>query len=316
MSALEVEVRPPWPYRLPQRGMDGVMRGGRGACTRLLQVDGEALVVTASPQSDGAVAFRAAAALSGEAPSRAALERGIERMRFALSVDEDYTDFYAQFKRDPLLGPAIRRRPWFRPRRRPWPWEALIWGVTEQLIEAERAGAIQRRIVHRWGRAVQRVDGPAQRRRTGRRGPTTAELRDVPVPDAIAALSPAQLAACDLAPKRALALIKVAREVASGRVEPADPSGDRRLRAISEIGPWTIQCLGLRGRGEPDSLPAGDLAYIKLVGVLAGLGRRATVAEVEEWFEPYAPYRGLAGAFLLADRHRAVAGVPRLSLAA
>ena len=43
------------------------------------------------------------------------------------------------------------------------------------------------------------------------------------------------------------------------------------MRRIREIGPWTLQCLGLYGRGEPDSLPAGDLGYVKLVGRLAGL---------------------------------------------
>ena len=57
-----------------------------------------------------------------------------------------------------------------------------------------------------------------------------------------------------------------------------------------------MQCLGLFGRGDLDSLPAGDLGYIKLVGRLAGLGHRATVAEVEEFYAPYAPYRGLVGA--------------------
>ena len=64
----------------------------------------------------------------------------------------------------------------------------------------------------------------------------------------------------------------------------------------SQIGPWTVQCLGLRGRGDPDSLPAGDLGFVKLVGRLGGDGRRATVEEVEEFFAPYAPFRGLAGA--------------------
>ena len=39
-------------------------------------------------------------------------------------------------------------------------------------------------------------------------------------------------------------------------------------------------------------LPAGDLAYVKLVGRLAGLGRRATEEEVREFFAPYAPYAG------------------------
>ena len=120
----------------------------------------------------------------------------------------------------------------------------------------------------------------------------------------------------DLAPARSLALIRAAREVARHTVDPADPSDDGRLLAIPEIGPWTIQCLGLYGRGEPDSLPAGDLGYIKLIGYLAGLGRRATVEEVEEFFAPYAPFRGLAGSFVLAAYHRIVASGPPLRLAA
>ena len=69
------------------------------------------------------------------------------------------------------------------------------------------------------------------------------------------------------------------------------------MLAVREIGPWTVQCLGLFGRGDPDSLPAGDLIYLKLVGRLARLGRRATVEEVEEFYAPYAPFRGLAAAW-------------------
>ena len=47
-----------------------------------------------------------------------------------------------------------------------------------------------------------------------------------------------------------------------------------------------------------------------------GLGRRATVAEVEEFYAPYEPYRGLAGALTLAGLHRTVAQGPPLRLAA
>src|SRR5204862_8141630 len=142
-----------------------------------------------------------------------------------------------------------------------------------------------------------------------------APLLDVPSPAAIAARAPAELAALDLAPARAVAMIRAAREVAAGRVNPADPAHDARLLAIREIGPWTVQCLGLYGRGEPDSLPAGDLGFVKLVGRLAGLRRRATVEEVEDFFAPYAPYRGLAGSFILAAHYKAAAGPP-LRLAA
>src|SRR5262249_57220896 len=141
-------------------------------------------------------------------------------------------------------------------------------------------------------------------------------LRDVPSAAVIAGRAPAELASMDLSAGRSVAMVRCAREVARGRAKLDDPEGDRRLLAISEIGPWTLQCLGLHGRGEPDSLPAGDLAYVKLVGHLAGLGRRATVEEVEEYFAPYAPFRGLAGAFRPPRSAKAMGAGPPARLGA
>ena len=120
----------------------------------------------------------------------------------------------------------------------------------------------------------------------------------------------------DLAPNRAAALRRVAGDVAGGRCQLDSPAADRRLLAMPQIGPWTVQCLGLFGRGEMDSLPAGDLGYIKLVGRLAGLGRRATVAEVEEFYAPYEPFRGLVGSLTLAGLHRLDRPGPPLRFAA
>jgi len=44
--------------------------------------------------------------------------------------------------------------------------------------------------------------------------------------------------------------------------------------------------------------PALDVAYLKFVGLAAGLGRRATEDEVREFFAPYEEYAGLAGTAL------------------
>jgi 3-methyladenine DNA glycosylase/8-oxoguanine DNA glycosylase len=296
-GCLDAHIRPPWPYRLPAGGGgDAVMRVRRGVVTRFLHVEGRPAIVRAAQGRDGAVLIRA------EAEAAEDRERALERMRFALGVDDDYREVYERFRRDRLFGGAIRAKPWHRPRRRPWAWEALAWSITKQLIESGRAAAIQRRMVFRWGATHDDSDGRV--------------LRDVPTPHLIAARAPAELAAADLSPARALAMIRVAKEVCEGRVDPADTGDDRRLLAIREIGPWTIQCLGLYGRGDVDSLPAGDLGYIKLVGRLAGLGRRATIEEVEEFFRPYEPYRGLAGDFVLFGHHKAIAQGPPLRVAA
>jgi DNA-3-methyladenine glycosylase II len=289
----EVEVRPPSPFRLPSYSSeDRVMRVKGGVLSRLLQIEGKPVLVRAWEPSRGRIALRAEsidpAAVTPQSTGRAdqaQLDLALERMRFALGVDDDLAPFYRRFRRDPLLGPLLRRRPWLRPRRRPWAWEALAWAVVKQLIETERAAAIQRRIVARWG---------------ARLGAERGALRDVPPAETIAGRAPAELAALDLSPGRSLALRAVAREIAAGRCEAADPAADRRLLAIHEIGPWTVQSLGLFGRGDPDSLPAGDLIYLKLVGRLARLGRRATVEEVEEFYAPYEPYRGLAGLWSLS----------------
>jgi 3-methyladenine DNA glycosylase/8-oxoguanine DNA glycosylase len=311
-STLEVEVRPPSPFRLGRGSSDRTLRVDGGIATRLLTVDCAPVLVRAWLRGPGLVAFRAEAvnpaALTVPVPceelrsaGRVELATAIERLRFALGVDEDMSAFHQRFRRDPLVGPIIRRRPDFRLRRRPWPWEALAQAVCGQLIEASRAAVIERRIVGRWG---------------ARLGEGRRALRDTPAAALIAGRAPAELQSMDLSGGRSVALRKLAVEVARGRCHLDSPDADARLLAVSQIGPWTIQCLSLFGRGDMDALPAGDLGYIKLVGHLAGLGRRATVPEVEEFYAPYEPYRGLVGSLTLAGLHRVVSEGPRLRLAA
>jgi len=311
---VEVEVRPPSPFRMPRGSSDRTLRVRGGVATRLLHVDGSPILVRAWQPARDRVRFRAEAIDPGRVsqppialppcPGPAGPEQlgeAIAAMRRALWVDVDLADFHRRFRRDRLLGPLIRRLPGFRPKGRPWPWEALAAAVVGQLIEAERAALIERRIAGRWG---------------ARLGEGRDALRDVPGPSAIAGRAPAEIEQMELVGKRALALRRLAREVAAGRCRIERAAGDSRLLALPQIGPWTVQCLGLFGRNELDSLPAADLAYIKLVGRLGGGGRRATIPEVEEFYAPYEPYRGLAGALTLAGLYRWAAAGPPMRLAA
>ena len=316
---------PRWPYRLRRGpGVDGVMRSRGGVLERLMHVGPSPVRVRCWQTRDGYVHVRAESvdphlvehqvATEPEEPppaGEAELAIAVERMRFSLAVEDEMGEFYETFKRDPLLGPTIHHKPWIRPRRRPWPWEALCWAITAQLIQSSRAAEIQRRIVRRWAPTYLPADHAPPKR-----GHEPWPLRDVPSAAVIAGRAPAELASMDLSQGRSIAMVRCAREVAHGRADLGDPEADRRLLAIPEIGPWTMQCLGLHGRGDPDSLPAGDLAYVKLVGHLKGIGRRATVEEVEEYFAPYAPYRGLAGAFALVGWHKAMGAGPPARMAA
>jgi 3-methyladenine DNA glycosylase/8-oxoguanine DNA glycosylase len=289
--SLREEVRPAGPFRLPlQSGTDGVLRRRGGTLERLLHRGPEPVLVRVAQPAPDLVLFGA------RARSRAVAHYGIARMRFALGVDEDLSAFRRRFARDPLIGRSLRRRPWLRVRRRPEPFEALAWAICEQLIEYERAAAIERRVVLRLGR----------RWADGELGAGAGELHDLPAPATLAGTAPALLRSFDLAGARALALVRAAREVARGRVDLHDPDherGWRQLRAIPGVGRWTVEMLALHGQGRHDQLPAADVGLLKLVGRRRSGGdprARASEQEVRELFAPYGEWAGLAATHLLA----------------
>jgi DNA-3-methyladenine glycosylase II len=284
VTEVRVEVRPPWPFRLGGGSMDGLARRRGAALQRLLRIDGEPVLVGIVQPAADRVLFAA------RAETESAAAAAIVRLRFATGVDDDLRPFHARFRDDPVIGRSVRSNPGLRVRRQPQPWETLLGAITEQLIELERAMAIQRRMIAAFGY----------------RCPATG-MRDAPTPAAIAAAAPAQLVAFDLAPKRAIALRRVAGEVAAGRVN-LGRHDVRRLLAIRDIGPWTVEMLGLHGQGRMDVVPAGDLGFLKIVGrLLTGNPRaRADEAQVREFFAPYGDWKGLAGVHLM---HAAARGL-------
>jgi 3-methyladenine DNA glycosylase/8-oxoguanine DNA glycosylase len=283
-----VEIRPAGPFQLPRGDMDGALRRRGGVLERLLHHAGQPVLVRAAQTAPDRVL------LGARASTREAAAHGIARMRFALGVDEDLRAFHRRFARDPLIGRSLRRRPWLRARRRPEPFEALAWAVCEQLIEYERAVAIERRLLSALGRRWIGWDGAA------------SPLRDLPAPAELAGTAPALLESFDLAGARALTLVRAAREVAHGRIDlhSAEPEhGWRRLRAIPGIGSWTVEMLALHGQGRHDQVPAGDLGLLKLVGRLLSGGdprARAQEHEVREFFAPYEEWAGLAATHVYA----------------
>ena len=257
--------------------MDGLTRRRGAALQRLLRIDGAPVLVGIVQPAPDRVLFAA------RADSEGAAHAGIERMRFATGVDDDLRPFYDRFRGDAVIGRSVRLNRDLRVRRQPDPFQTLVAAITEQLIELERAKAIQRRLIAAFGY----------------RCPATG-MRDAPTPAALAGQAPARLVSFDLAPKRAIAMRRCAEGVARGRID-LHAHDYQRLLAIREIGPWTVEMLALHGQGRMDMVPAGDLGFLKIVGRLTtGNPRaRADEAEVRGFFERYGEWKGLAGVHLM-----------------
>jgi 3-methyladenine DNA glycosylase/8-oxoguanine DNA glycosylase len=271
MVVLEDAVRPAWPSEAPRSaGPGGLLRIRGNVVTRAM--------------SSGAVAHAAwqgeEVLLRAEAASDALAEDALTRMRFVLALDDDLAPFHFAFRRDPLLGRALRARPTLRVLRKPAPFEALMNAICEQLIDTQAAGNIVWALVHS----------------LGRRHASGAWI--APAPDALD--NPPALIRAGLAPARARTLARVARGVARGEIDPGSP--DRaRLAAIPGVGPWTLAHLDLFGRGIYDVPLQADVgmrnAYARMAGVRTG---SVTEEEFADVLDRYRPWQGLAAMYMVS----------------
>lgn len=214
----------------------------------------------------------------GRVVIRASDERALEEARFVLALDDDTSEFHRLFARDRLLGPSVRLLKGMRPRRKATVAHAVLRGVCGQLVQAGKAREIERAVVRACG-------------------------EDPPSREALARLSPADLARCGLAGSRAATLARLCRtidlEALKGRLADTAPERLRRERGIGE---WTVGVVALQGLGRYDAGIVGDLGLVKLQAALEG--RWPDPSETASLLEPYGEWRGLASVFLLQGFER------------
>lgn len=272
--ALRLAFRPSYDWAsilafLAARATPGVESVEDGAYARTLRVVGAAAALSVRPAGAGdALELRLRAA----APR--ALEGLLARVRRMFDLDADPASIAATFRGDPLLAPLARRRPGLRLPGAADPFELAVRAVLGQQITVAAARTLAGRLAERFGAPF---DG----------GPRLTRL----FPDA-AALAAADLSAIGLTNARAAALRGLARAVRDGAVDfDADAEAVRaQLLALPGIGPWTADYVLLRGLGEPDACPCGDLALRRALEP----GRTATPREVAARAEAWRPWRGYA----------------------
>jgi AraC family transcriptional regulator, regulatory protein of adaptative response / DNA-3-methyladenine glycosylase II len=190
----------------------------------------------------------------------------------------------AAMRNDALLLPLLARRPGLRI---PGTWDPFECSVRAILGPHNSAPAARllKRLVERFGKAIE-VPGTGIRRLF----PTAATLAD------------ADLHELGLARPRTEALRQLARGVCDRIIRFDAPSEEisRMLCTLPGVGRWTAGYVELRGLGEPDAFPFGDL----LLRRLASTGvKPITALALEERAECWRPFRGYAVFHLWAAGH-------------
>ncbi|WP_427869828.1 DNA-3-methyladenine glycosylase 2 family protein [Leucobacter luti] len=221
-----------------------------------------------------------------ELPGLADTLPAIQSVRRMLDLDADPGQVAGALGGDPVLDPLLRARPGLRLAGARNPEEYALGVVLGQQVTLAAARTLQGRLVDRFARPI-RGSGAA-----------SGEFRGGPDPAAVAAAcAPSIRDGLGITTARAETLRALACELDAGL--DLGPGGDRaearaRLARITGIGPWTVELIALRGLGDPDAFPSGDLILRRALGL-------GTAAQADRVAAKWRPFRGYAAQHLWTD---------------
>ena len=223
-------------------------------------------------------------------PDPTSLPHIVGRVRVMFDLGADPHVIAETLRRDTGLCPVLLRHPGLRLPGAWDPFEILVRAIVGQQVSVKAATTIMGRLVARVGVPVPAPEG-------------SRLVAAFPLP---AALASADLAGLGLTASRAQTLTRVAGAVAEGRVR-LDGSLDHeafvhQLVALAGVGLWTAQYVAMRGLGDPDAFPSGDLglrsAAARLFSGNGHSGTRPTGRALAARAESWRPWRAYAAMYL------------------
>jgi AraC family transcriptional regulator of adaptative response / DNA-3-methyladenine glycosylase II len=214
----------------------------------------------------------------------------VERVRMMFDLNADWLAIASILQEDPELGPRIAVAPGLRV---PGCWsgfELATRAVLGQQITVKAATTLAGRIVKCFGQPCALAKGVTHL---------------FPTPEALAE---ADLTPVGVTSARAATIRCLAREVRDGdlRFEGVVDTEDslNRLRKVAGIGDWTARYIVMRGLGEPDAFPAGDLGLLRALSL-------KNASELELRAEAWRPWRAYAAMYLWQVPNEATANRSR-----
>jgi 3-methyladenine DNA glycosylase/8-oxoguanine DNA glycosylase len=274
----EIVVRPRGPYSL------ALSARVAGDATRRVR---EGLVTA---RCCGAVA-RAWQSRDGAVTIRSDSVEAAEKLRWALALDDDHSEFLRRVEDDPLLGRAAKHLRGLRPIRTATVAQALLRAVCGQLVDWKTGRTIERRVIRALGQPHE--NGCCE-------PPSTA---------ALAAVAPFELRRLGLHERRGAAVVRLCRGLELERFHDLPTAAVvRRIERERGLGPWSAGVVCLEGLGRFEHGLVGDLGLVKLLRALRG--RPVEGWETAELLEPYGEWAGLASVYLLAGFGKGLIPLP------
>ncbi len=202
----------------------------------------------------------------------------------SFDLGTDLKPFRALARKDALLKPLLKARPFLRLPQLLDPFEGLIRAVLGQQVSVVGASTMTDRLVRAFGAPLAGVPGEAP-------------LFGFPSPERLADAGAATLRTIGLTNAKAATLHGVSHAVATRAIDldalrgaPTDEA-EATLIALPGIGPWTAHYVRMRALGDKDAFPAADLGVLKAMAN-ADVPRREIVARADAW-RPWRAYATL-----------------------
>ncbi len=185
-----------------------------------------------------------------------------------------------ELRRDPIMGPLIKRHPKPIYRRARSSFAALGRAILYQQLTGKAAGTILRRFTARFERG---------------RFPRPAE---------VLALREEDFSGAGVSRQKRTYLVDLARHFDQGLLNPrrfayqTDQELIEALTRVKGIGVWTVQMFQISTLQRPDILPTGDLGIQKGIQRAYGLKERPDPKTMEELSAAWRPWRSIACFYL------------------
>ncbi|MEH6583207.1 MAG: AlkA N-terminal domain-containing protein [Halioglobus sp.] len=267
---LQLQYRPPYDWEgvidfFQRHALDGIEQVAPDSYQRSLRVHGGTGRIRVSHQKN-----RNALLLQLALPDPGQLMSVVATVRRMFDLDANPQVIHQCLARDPVLKTLSERFPGIRAPSQPSLYEATVRAIVGQQVSIQAA----RRVCSRLAAATSQ--GPM----------TDSEPILFPAPGDIAQLDDEYFAM----PTRRRDTLRAACQLSHQH------AGHPHLEALSQlkgIGPWTTAMVAMRGFGDPDIFPAGDLGLVKAYAAIA-----KNITLTKDHPEQWRPWRSYAANLL------------------